>query len=95
MLGDSRLSALGAFEGRPIDAFLLLRQAIGTCWLLCIAADLTLPARNTCLFVGVAACLLAFLPSSLSVRCRLGFRDFTLSFAGTRRSGFRGRRHEA
>ena len=94
MLGDLRLSALRASEGRLIDAVLLLGHAIGTGWLVCVAADFTLPARNTCLFAGVAVCLFSIFPHSLSILCRLGFQGFTLSFAGRRRIGFRSRRHQ-
>lgn len=91
---DSRLSTLRAFERQLINAVLLFRHAIRTGWLCCIAADLTLPARNTCLFAGVAIRFFSILPCSLSIPCRLGFRGFPLSSAGRRRSGCRGRRHE-
>ena len=94
MLGDLRLSALRASEGWLIDAVLLLGYAIGTGWLICIAADFTLPARNTCLFAGVAVCLFSIFPRSLSSLCRLGFQRFTLSSAGRRRNSFRSRRHQ-
>ena len=89
MRDDSRLGALGAFEGRPIDAVFFLGHAIGTGWLLCIAADLTLTARNTRLFARIIVRSFSILHCRLSIHCRLDFRGFTLSSAGMGRSSFR------
>lgn len=76
--GDSRLSALRTSEGRLIDAVPLLGHAIGTDWLVRIAADLTLPACKTSMFARIAVCLFSIFPCSLSITYRLGFHGLLL-----------------